>query len=219
MAQLPITLLDNTLRFPDVTQALQDPDGLLAYGGDLSPERLLTAYRQGIFPWYNEGEPILWWSPDPRAVLFPEQLKISRSLGKGLRNKDIEVSFNQAFNEVILACSEPRPRQSGTWINTAMIEAYTHLHTLGHAHSVEVWRQGQLIGGLYGIHIGQIFFGESMFSRQSDASKIALVHLVRHFDQEILKLIDCQVGSDHLCRLGATSIPRNLFIQYLEQYC
>ncbi|NOX08244.1 MAG: leucyl/phenylalanyl-tRNA--protein transferase [Gammaproteobacteria bacterium] len=214
-----MTLLDDTLCFPAVTQALQEPDGLLAFGGDLSPERLLSAYRQGIFPWYNEGEPILWWSPDPRTVLFPNQLKVSRSLGKSLRNKVIEISFNQSFNAVIQACSEPRPGQNGTWINSAMIEAYAQLHKLGHAHSVEVWQQGQLIGGLYGIHIGQVFFGESMFSRQSDASKIALVHLVRYFNQGELELIDCQVGSAHLSRLGASVIPRSRFIQYLEQYC
>lgn len=220
---LAIPQLTQHLLFPDIEQALQEPDGLLAFGGDLTPERLLLAYRTGIFPWYNEGEPILWWSPDPRAVLFPKALHISRSLAKSLRNKNFKVSVNQAFNEVILACAEPRATQSstqsGTWINSAMINAYQQLHHQGHAHSIEVWQQDKLVGGLYGIHIGQVFFGESMFSRQSDASKIALTYLVNDFHQGTLMMIDCQIGSDHLYRLGARNIPRQQFSQLLINYC
>ncbi|HEY9051521.1 MAG TPA: leucyl/phenylalanyl-tRNA--protein transferase, partial [Gammaproteobacteria bacterium] len=163
--------------FPDVDQALKEPDGLLAIGGDLSPVRLLNAYKHGIFPWYTEGEPILWWSPDPRCVLFPNKLNISRSLKKTLKKKPFDIRMDTAFAEVMLACAEPRPGQSGTWITPDVFQAYTHMHELGYAHSIECWQQDQLVGGLYGMAIGQMFFGESMFSRVTDASKIALVHL------------------------------------------
>lgn len=205
--------------FPDVSLALTEPDGLLAVGGDLTVKRLLTAYQRGIFPWYSEDQPILWWSPDPRTVLFPEQLKISRSLRKTLRNKPFTVSFDRAFTEVIQACSEPRPDQNGTWISEEMQQAYIRLHAEGHAHSVECWLDSKLVGGLYGVSIGKVFFGESMFSRTSDASKVAFVCLVKHLQAKGYPLIDCQVHSEHLESLGASNIPRVEFIGFLEKYC
>jgi leucyl/phenylalanyl-tRNA--protein transferase len=164
--------------FPDPQRALHEPDGLLAVGGDLSPERLLAAYRRGIFPWYEAGQPILWWSPDPRAVLLPDELKVSTSLRKALRSRDVEVTLDRAFADVISGCAAPRPRQRGTWLTPDMQRAYARLHELGYAHSVEVWEDGTLAGGLYGVALGRVFFGESMFSRLRDASKVALVHLV-----------------------------------------
>ncbi|MFN6961505.1 MAG: leucyl/phenylalanyl-tRNA--protein transferase [Rhodocyclaceae bacterium] len=202
--------------FPPVSQALAEPNGLLAAGADLSPARLLAAYRQGIFPWYSNGEPILWWSPDPRMVLFPAELKISRSLAKTLRNADYRVKLDSAFDRVIDACATtPRPGQHGTWITREMQQAYTRLHALGFAHSVETWRDGKLIGGLYGIAIGRAFFGESMFSHAKDASKIALAHLCRYLLEHNFGMIDCQMETAHLYSLGARPIPREDFLARL----
>lgn len=205
--------------FPDPVYALEEPNGLLAVGGDLSPARLLNAYRQGIFPWYSEGQPILWWSPAPRAVLFPERLRLSRSLQKTLRKGQMQVTLDQNFAAVIEACSEARADQDGTWITTEMKQAYQHLHRIGFAHSVEVWQGEKLVGGLYGVSMGKVFFGESMFSRISDASKVALAHLVQQLTAWDFALIDCQVGSPHLFRLGAEEIPRDAFLSLLDQYC
>ena len=201
--------------FPDVRFALPDPNGLLAAGGDLSAERLMTAYRRGIFPWYSEEQPILWWSPDPRAVLFPDELKVSRSLRKTLRQARFRISVDTAFTAVIDACSAPRRHDRGTWITPEMREAYRHLHSLGQAHSVECWHGSELVGGLYGVSLGRVFFGESMFSRMSDASKVALAHL-RDMD---FALIDCQVPSEHLANLGAREIPRDSFLRLLDNWC
>jgi leucyl/phenylalanyl-tRNA--protein transferase len=204
------------LRFPPVD--LATPDGLLAVGGSLDSERLLEAYRHGIFPWYNPGQPVLWWSPDPRTVLFPERLKISRSLGRTVRRGAFQVSFDQAFPQVIDACAGPRRKHpgGGTWITSEMRTAYCRLHAEGHAHSVEVWSGAALVGGLYGVSLGGAFFGESMFSHATDASKVALVHLVRHLQAWRFDLIDCQVASPHLFSLGAEEIPRREFVQRLE---
>lgn len=203
--------------FPPVQSALRDPNGLLAAGGELSSERLLEAYRRGIFPWFSEGDPILWWSPDPRMVLFPEELRISRSLAKTLRNRRYEVRFDSAFDEVIAGCAAPRSREAGTWITDEMIAAYRGLHALGWAHSAETWIDGALAGGLYGVAVGQVFFGESMFSRSTDASKIALVALVAHLKSADFRLIDCQMRTRHLESLGAREIPRRRFSRLLEE--
>ena len=203
--------------FPPVEQARRHPNGLLAAGGDLSPERLLRAYRAGIFPWFSDGEPILWWSPDPRMVLFPRELRITRSLTKTLRKGDFEVRADSAFEQVIQACSEPRPRQRGTWITAAMQSAYARLHRLGVAHSVETWRDGKLIGGLYGVALGHMFYGESMFSRATDASKIALVHLVRQLRHWEFGLIDCQMNTPLLSSFGAREIPRGEFTRRMSE--
>jgi len=205
--------------FPPVELALRDPDGLLAVGGDLSPRRLLNAYRHGIFPWYSEGQPILWWSPDPRLVLFPDRLRVSRSLRKILRKEMFRITLDQAFPEVIRACAAPRAGDQGTWITPAMQAAYVRLHELGHAHSVEAWLEGKLVGGLYGVAIGRMFFGESMFSRVSAASKVAFVHLVRRLAAWGFGPIDCQVHTDHLARFGAEPVSRARFIDHLEDYC
>ncbi len=205
--------------FPDVALALREPDGLLAAGGDLSPARILAAYRQGIFPWYSEGQPILWWSPDPRAVLFPEQLKISRSLRKRLKKAPFEVTLDRAFAQVMAGCAAPRKGESGTWITQQMKQAYQQLHRAGVAHSVECWEGGVLVGGLYGIAIGRVFFGESMFSRCSDASKVALVHLVSVLRSRGFELIDCQVATAHLASLGAVSVPRIQFVRMVRRLC
>lgn len=205
--------------FPDVELALRDPDGLLAVGGDLTVPRLLAAYRRGIFPWYSEEQPILWWSPDPRSVLFPHKLHVSRSLRRTLRQGRFEVTLDREFAAVIQACSEPRPGQPGTWITDEMQEAYLRLHEAGHAHSVETWQGGSLVGGLYGVAIGRVFFGESMFNRISDASKVAFVYLVRHLQQHHFELIDCQIRTPHLDSLGAELIPRQRFTELLERYC
>ena len=212
---------DNILAtgFPDVDNALRDPDGLLAIGGDLSEQRLLDAYRNGIFPWFNEGQPILWWSPDPRCVLFPEELKISRSLAKRVRNQHFHVTFNQAFTEILEGCATARKGVEDTWITNDIKLAYLNLHKTGYAHSIECWQEGQLVGGLYGIAMGKIFFGESMFSWKPDASKVALVELSRQLQEKKFKLIDCQVHSQHLQRLGAKPIHRNMFVQLLQHYC
>jgi len=216
MTLQPIWLTDDAPAhaFPDVDQAMIQPNGLLAVGGDLSPARLLHAYRRGIFPWFSQGQPILWWAPDPRAVLLSRTLKISRSLRKTLRREVFEVRFDRAFPEVIQACAEPRALQNDTWITNHMIAAYCELHACGFAHSVECWKDGQLLGGLYGVAIGKVFFGESMFSRVSDASKVALAALCRSG----YELIDCQLPSDHLKRMGAVDLPRRQFMRLLERW-
>lgn len=206
--------------FPPVSCALRDPDGLLAAGGDLSTPRLLRAYRAGIFPWYEAGQPILWWSPDPRTILYPEDLNISRSLRKALRNRPYAVTFDTRFREVMQACAAPRPDQHGTWITPEMIEAYCALHVAGHAHSVEVADEtGRLVGGLYGVAIGHVFFGESMFSRVRDGSKIALVWLACHLQHWGYALIDCQQATPHMLRMGAQGIPRETFSALLNEHC
>ncbi len=210
---------DPSHAFPDVSRALREPDGLLAVGGDLSTERILEAYRHGIFPWYSEAQPILWWSPDPRTVLFPAALKVSRSLRKTLNRQRFRVTLDTAFNDVIAACAEPRARSVGTWITRDMTNAYSTLHTQGFAHSVECWREQRLVGGLYGLAIGQVFFGESMFSREPDASKVAFCHLVRQLGAWNFGLIDCQVYSRHLASLGAGEIPRSEFVRRLDILC
>jgi len=251
-----IAVLVNNTPFPPVEQALREPNGLLAAGGDLTPQRLLDAYRHGIFPWFNVDEPILWWSPDPRMVLFPQEFKVSRSLRKTLRNKQYEVHADSAFEQVMRACAEPRDGQDGTWIHEGMIAAYTALHRMGHAHSIEVWmpkssqiqvegetrRQRandedsisstarsergsqhsiadelELAGGLYGIAIGRMFYGESMFSRRTDASKIALAHLAAQLARWNFGMIDCQMNTRHLASLGAREIPRAEFVARLQE--
>lgn len=215
-----IPWLPDTLLFPPVAKALSEPNGLLAAGGDLSPQRLLAAYRRGIFPWFSAGEPLLWWSPDPRMVLFPDELKISRSLTKTLRNADYEVRLDTAFGDVIRACArKPREGQSGTWITREMQHAYRELHRLGYAHSVETWVDGKLAGGLYGIAIGQAFYGESMFADARDASKIALAHLCAYLKLRGFGIIDCQMETRHLASLGARPIPRCDFAARLEVLC
>ena len=203
------------LRFPPVE--LASPEGLLAVGGDLRAERLLAAYRHGIFPWYSKGQPILWWSPDPRAVLFPPELKISRSLYKTLRSEKFTVTLDTSFRAVMQACAQPREKSpdGGTWITPEMLEAYVLLHDKGYAHSVESWHQGELVGGLYGVALGGAFFGESMFSRRSDASKVALVHLVRQIETWGFTIVDCQLPSAHLFSLGARTIRRQEFLQHI----
>ena len=204
--------------FPPLHTALSEPNGLLAVGGDLEPQRLLAAYQRGIFPWYGPDEPILWWSPDPRMVLFPSRIKISRSLAKTLRNADYEVRCDSQFAAVMAACAAPREGAGGTWISAAMQAAYLRLYQLGHAHSVEVWRGGSLRGGLYGVAIGAVFFGESMFSTMRDASKIALAHLCRHLEQQAYAVIDCQMNTPHLATLGAGEIARSEFADLLERH-
>ncbi len=206
-------------RFPDVSLALKDPDGLLAIGGDLSPARLVAAYSQGIFPWYSDGQPILWWSPDPRVVLKPQALRISRSLRKTLRQAPFQVTLDTAFPAVLDACAAPRADGDGTWITDTMMLAYLRLHELGIAHSVECWQNATLLGGLYGLALGRVFFGESMFTRTSDASKVAFVHLVRQLQRWDYVLIDCQVDSAHLRSLGAAPIARRAFITLLDHWC
>ncbi|MBA3902857.1 MAG: leucyl/phenylalanyl-tRNA--protein transferase [Rhodocyclaceae bacterium] len=206
-----IPWLERGTPFPPVEKALRRPNGLLCAGGDLSPERLVEAYRHGIFPWFSAGEPILWWSPDPRMVLFPEEMKISRSLGRTLRRGQYEVRLDTAFEQVIRACSEPRAGRDGTWITPEMQQAYCRLHELGYAHSVETWMEGRLAGGLYGMAIGRAFYGESMFSRAADASKIALAHLTRLLERKGFAVIDCQMTTAHLASLGAREIRRREF--------
>ncbi|SFG58420.1 leucyl/phenylalanyl-tRNA--protein transferase [Neptunomonas qingdaonensis] len=206
------------LTFPDTATALDEPDGLLAAGGDLTPKRLLAAYRHGIFPWFSDDDPILWWSPNPRCVLLPDQIHISRSMRKHLKKHDYSVTFDTAFSEVIRACASTREATTGTWISADMQKAYSELHQQGHAHSVEVWQNQQLIGGLYGLGIGKLFFGESMFSLQKNASKIAFIALCQQLEKWGYPLIDCQVHNSHLESLGATNIPRNEFIDYIRHY-
>ncbi|MDZ7593402.1 MAG: leucyl/phenylalanyl-tRNA--protein transferase [Thiobacillus sp.] len=203
--------------FPPVETALAEPNGLLAMGGDLSVERLLDAYQHGIFPWFNPGEPILWWSPDPRMVLVPDAVRVTRSLAKRIRNAGFEVRADTAFTEVMHACAAPREGESGTWISPAMVAAYTRLHQTGYAHSVETWHEGRLVGGLYGVAIGRMFYGESMFSREADASKVALVRLAQQLQQWGFGLIDCQMETSHLASLGARTMPRAAFIARLAE--
>ena len=217
MIKIPV-LGFHTQDFPPIEHALDDPNGLLAAGGDLSPDRLIDAYRRGIFPWFDKDQPILWWSPSPRAVLFPDQLHVSRSLHKTLRKQTYHVTMDTAFEQVIRACSEPREYADGTWITEDMIEAYVRLHELGFAHSVEAWRDEKLVGGVYGIALGKIFFGESMFSRSTDASKVAFVHLVNQLKAWDYQLIDCQVENPHLVSLGSMVIGRSHFKGLLETY-
>jgi leucyl/phenylalanyl-tRNA--protein transferase len=244
-----IPLLQNAISFPPVAQALRSPNGLLAAGGDLSVARLLEAYRHGIFPWFSKGEPILWWSPDPRMVLFPDEFKVSHSLRKTLRNDRFEIRADSAFEQVMRACAAPRaganrgcdtardsdgggssrsaalpapegsatPCQGGTWIQEEMVVAYCDLHRKGYAHSVETWMDGELVGGLYGIAIGRMFYGESMFSRRTDASKIALAHLAAQLERWEFGMIDCQMNTPHLSSLGAREIPRKEFITRLQE--
>lgn len=213
---MPIFRLTEELIFPPVHYA--EPDGLLAVGGDLSPERLLLAYRMGIFPWYSEGTPILWWSPHPRLVLFPPELRISKSLFRVVKKGLFTVTFDQAFGEVMKRCASVRRSYGeGTWIMPEMVEAYCRLHRLGYAHSVESWFEGELVGGLYGVALGRAFFGESMFAQKTDASKVALVHLVRLLSHWGFDLIDCQVATSHLMSLGAREIPRGEFLRLLSK--
>ncbi|OHC68660.1 MAG: leucyl/phenylalanyl-tRNA--protein transferase [Rhodocyclales bacterium RIFCSPLOWO2_02_FULL_63_24] len=215
-----IPWLPKEIAFPALEQALIEPSGLLAAGGDLSPQRLLAAYRRGIFPWYSAGEPILWWSPDPRMVLFPDALKISASLAKTLRNANYQIRLDTAFGDVVHACAtRPREGQAGTWITREMRDAYGELHRLGYAHSVETWIDGRLAGGLYGIAIGQAFYGESMFADARDASKIALAHLCAHLKRRGFGIIDCQMETRHLASLGAQPIPRRDFAARLDALC
>jgi leucyl/phenylalanyl-tRNA--protein transferase len=199
--------------FPPVETALKNPNGLLCAGADLTAERLLAAYRRGIFPWYSGDEPILWWSPDPRMVLFCDELKVSRSLSKNMRNKGFEVRIDSAFPRVIKACSEPRKGEAGTWLSREMQAAYAALHRAGHAHSFETWQDGELVGGLYGVSIGRMFYGESMFSRATDASKVALVALVGTLRGRGCPMIDCQQRTPLLASLGGREIPRRQFLR------
>jgi len=203
--------------FPPVSRALPQPNGLLAAGGDLSPQRLLEAYRHGIFPWFNPGDPILWWSPDPRMILIPSEFKLSHSLRKTLRKGAFEMRTDTAFEQVMRACAAPRDGENGTWVTEEMIAAYCELHRMGHAHSVEVWMGDELAGGLYGVAIGKMFYGESMFSRRTDASKIALAHLARQLERRGFGMIDCQMHTSHLASLGARTIPRAEFIARLQE--
>ena len=210
MASLP-----RTYTFPPLEAA--SPEGLLAVGGDLNPDRLVSAYRQGVFPWFSDGQPILWWSPNPRAILYPADLHISRSLRKSLRTQGFEVTADRAFDDVIQRCAESRNAREGTWITSGMQEAYCTLHRMGYAHSVETWQNGQLVGGLYGLAIGKAFFGESMFSQITDASKTALVALSVSLTAGGYHFIDCQVVSEHLNSLGAKAVPRYRFSSELKQ--
>ena len=212
-----IPWLDRNDAFPPLEFALSEPNGLLCAGADLSPNRILTAYRQGIFPWFAEGQPVLWWSPDPRMVLVPREFRISRSLRRTLRNSVFNVTFDRCFDAVIGACAQtPRHGQSGTWITNEMRQAYNELHRLGFAHSVESWSGKKLVGGLYGLAIGKMFYGESMFAHATDASKVALAHLARWLDINGFGLIDCQMNTSHLASLGAYEIPRNDFLSRLN---
>ena len=205
--------------FPPVSAALAEPDGLLAAGGDLSSERLLRAYQSGIFPWYDEGQPLLWWSPDPRCVFLPGDFHVSRKLQRELRRSSAELRVNTAFPEVIRECAGPRRSEQGTWITPDMIEAYERLHDQGWAHSIEIWESDRLVGGLYGLAIGQTFFGESMFSRMSNASKMALLFMANHLEAGAFQLLDCQVVSGHLETLGARIMPRSDFVERLASAC
>nr|WP_314871687.1 leucyl/phenylalanyl-tRNA--protein transferase [uncultured Pseudomonas sp.] len=211
-------LTRDSLTFPPLAKALHEPNGLLAAGGDLSPERLVQAYRHGCFPWFQDGQPILWWSPDPRTVLFPDELHVSRSLAKLIRQQRYQVSFDTDFDTVIAACAAPRDYADGTWITDPMRTAYCELHRRGFAHSVEVRENGELVGGLYGLAMGRLFFGESMFSRADNASKVGFVTLVEHLRAAGFVLIDCQMPTNHLHSLGARSISRASFAQHLERH-
>ncbi len=204
--------------FPSTSKALEEPNGLLAAGGCLSTQRIINAYQQGIFPWYSAEDPILWWSPNPRLIIFPDKLHISKSLKKTQRKQTFQLSFDNAFADVIQACAMPRDQESGTWLVPEMQEAYIRLHAEGHAHSIEAWYQGELVGGLYGIAIGRVFFGESMFHTKTDASKIAFAALAQRLTEWGYQLIDCQVHTDHLASLGAKEIPRANFGVLLRRF-
>lgn len=209
-------LQDEVLAFPH--PELSTPEGVLAVGGDLSPNRLLLAYQHGIFPWNDPSEPIIWWCPDPRFVLYPKDLKVAKSMRPYFNQKKFEVTMDQAFQEVMENCAAVRKNQKfSTWISPAMIKAYTHLYHLGFAHSVEVWKEGALVGGLYGIALGKVFFGESMFAKESNASKFGFISLVRFLEQQNFQLVDCQQETKHLGSLGATPIPRKEFLRILEK--
>lgn len=212
-----IPWLESNTPFPPPSRALREPNGLLAAGGTLSAERLLSAYRSGIFPWYSEGQPVLWWSPDPRMVLLPEEFRLPRSLAKRMRRGGYEIRIDSAFEAVMRACAAPRGDAAGTWITEDMISAYCSLHRLGHAHSVETWIDGELAGGLYGIAQGRMFYGESMFTRVPDASKIALACLVRRLESRRFGMIDCQMNTAHLARFGAREITRDDFSRRLAE--
>ncbi len=216
MTEIPIPFLDasdDLTPFPPAATAMQDPNGLLMAGANLKPDRLIQAYRHGIFPWYSEGEPILWWSPDPRCVIWPEQINIRRSLRKTIKQQKFTISFNQCFSQVVDNCSKPRPGSDGTWITSDMAESYGELHRRGHAESIEVWEQEQLVGGLYGVVVGRVFVGESMFSKSSNASKIALVSLATC---DRFALIDCQLPTEHLITMGAKCISREEYLGALK---
>ena len=207
--------LTDALLFPSPEQA--SAEGIVAVGGDLQPERVMLAYRKGIFPWFESDDFLLWWSPDPRMVLFPDRLKVSKSMRTVLRKKQFEVTFNKAFDQVVEACAKvKRFGQNGTWITPGLMEVYSTLHTQGHAHSVEVWEEGSLVGGLYGIDLGTVFCGESMFSKSSNASKVALIYLVKELKKNKYELIDCQVPTQHLASMGAESISRTEFLTFLS---
>ncbi|WP_028866940.1 leucyl/phenylalanyl-tRNA--protein transferase [Psychromonas arctica] len=208
----------DSIQFPNANNALDDPEGLLAIGGDLSPERLLNAYQHAIFPWFSDGEPILWWSPAERAVIQPQQVHISKSMEKFIRQTTLTVTINHVFKDVVKACAQPRKKQSETWISPAIQAAYYQLHLRGVAHSVEVWDQDELVGGLYGVNIGGIFCGESMFHQQTNASKLAFIAFSQHFSRFQGQLIDCQMMTAHLQSLGVTANTRVAFIKQLEQY-
>ncbi len=211
-------ILSNEIKFPPVEDA--DENGFLAIGGDLSPQRLLTAYRNGIFPWYNEEDPICWWSPDPRCVLFPQKLHVSKLMQKIINSGSFTFSVDMDFEKVMRMCKTVKRKEGeGTWIQEEMVEAYTKLHELGHAHSAECWLKEELVGGLYGIKIGKVFFGESMFSTVSNASKFAFIKFVQHLQQEGIQIIDCQQRTNHLISLGAEMIERKKFIEMLNEYC
>ena len=202
--------------FPSADTALTDPNGLLCAGLEVTPELVLAAYERGIFPWYSEGQPVLWWSPDPRMVLLPKHFRLHRSLRKSLQHSEYEIRVDTSFEAVMRACADPRPEQGGTWISEAIIAAYTTLHLAGFAHSVETWMEGELVGGLYGIALGRVFFGESMFVRRTDASKIAFAHLVTQLRRWQFALIDCQQETEHLASLGAAPISRKEFLDALN---
>lgn len=212
-----IPWLNTINEFPPLDHALIEPPGLLAGGGELSPDWLIAAYARGIFPWFNAEQPILWWSPDPRMVLFPADLHVPHSLQRIIRKRHYEIRVDTAFTQVMARCSEPRAGQNGTWISPQIITAYTELHRLGVAHSIETWVNGELAGGLYGVALGRIFYGESMFTRVADASKIAFVHTVNQLRRWQFKLIDCQMNTAHLARFGAKEIPRDHFSALLSE--
>ena len=212
-----IPWLEGDAPFPPVTTAKKSPNGLLCAGADLSPDRLVDAYSHGIFPWFSEGDPILWWSPDPRMVLLPGEFKVSRSLRKTVARETFDVRVDSAFRRVMRECAVPRDGHAGTWIVPEMIDAYVRLHERGFAHSVESWLDGELVGGLYGVQMGEAFFGESMFARATDASKVALVHLVERLHAQGCRVIDCQQNTRHLASLGAREISRKAFVQLLGE--
>ena len=211
--------LDGTMpdmRFPDPAHAERDPDGLLAVGGDLSPQRLINAYSQGIFPWYSEHQPLLWWSPDPRTLIFPEHLHVSRSLRRQMRQGGFTLRMDAAFEDVLIGCAAPRRDQDGTWLLPEMREAYLQLHELGIAHSIELWQGKRLVGGMYGLSLGAAFFGESMFSLTASASKIVMVHLCEQLSAHRFHFLDCQVFNPHLGRMGAVQLPRREYLERLR---